>query len=152
MLLQLELRRRAVRLAGHGRLDAGQRRTGAIPGVADAVFGAILKVSKCVPACVSWYTRTCIYIYRRGKHTLTYLLTDDDPPTPMHHTTTQASDGFYPTPAAAGILGLSSGNGSLCGAEHSCWPPLLEADSRGGCVRGWVGEWAGLMVYRRVSL
>ena len=107
--------------------------------VADAVFGAILKVSKCVPACVSWYTRTCIYIYRRGKHTLTYLLTDDDPPTPMHHTTTQASDGFYPTPAAAGILGLSFGNGSLCGAEHSCWPPLLDdLPGTGACVGGWV--------------
>ncbi|KAM3569916.1 hypothetical protein VYU27_008007, partial [Nannochloropsis oceanica] len=38
-----------------------------------------------------------------------------------------ASPGFYPAPAAAGILGLSFGNNTLCGPEHTCWPPLLDS-------------------------
>ena len=51
-----------------------------------------------------------------------------------------------------GILGLSFGNGSLCGGEHSCWPPLLD-DLPGAGARffsqfvGWGGELGLMYVY-----
>jgi hypothetical protein len=73
--------------------------------VPDAMFGAILKVC------------TYVHPFIRSQYTFT---------NPSITTRTQASDGFFPTPAAAGILGLSFGNGSLCGGEHTCWPPLLD--------------------------